>query len=316
MAKKVKKGSIYLQPKMTEAELELFGDFKMVYPERCRDDTDDGHLSASSVGMYCRCPFQFFKRYVEGKKQPPGVAMEEGKSHHVALEGNNRHKIKKGRDRKAKENVEQFCDDWSDRQKGIPKKQWQFSNDTPKSIVTRGTIIQTKYAKEIAPLFKPKWVEKEVRIDIGPVHMLGYIDVYGSLKLDQFGFLSKNGNYKPTVMDYKTAARAKSVKELENSIQLGTYGMAVIKEVSGLSLKKNPPQVGFGVLKKTKEPQVEVQITQMNLNRLLWYRRIVLSVAKAISAGIFPLCNPCENNLCNERFCGFWHECRGAIWPK
>ena len=48
--------------------------------------------------MYLRCPRQYYHRYVEGHKEPPGWAMVAGLSGHEALEMNNLTKIDTGED--------------------------------------------------------------------------------------------------------------------------------------------------------------------------------------------------------------------------
>ena len=254
------------------------------------------HLSPNSMGMYLRCGMQFKKRYHEGKKQPPAATLVEGTTHHKTLEKNNSHKMKRGNDLPAKTLVQHFCDTFSTNKKEIE----DWGDTTEKQIIDRGKILQTKYHDKFAPRLKPKFIEQEVRFILGGVQILGYIDVGGMLK-NALTMKSKK-----TVIDYKTTKRKKSKEELENAISLTLYGMW-----SNNQGKKNLSDVGFCLLKKTTVPEIEWQNAQMNIGRILWFRRMVLSVADSISRGSFPLCDSTMNYLCNEKWCGYWHECKG-----
>jgi hypothetical protein len=52
------------------------------WPERIE------HLSASSIGMFRRCPEQFRHRYILGEKERPGEALLIGSAFHTGLEFN------------------------------------------------------------------------------------------------------------------------------------------------------------------------------------------------------------------------------------
>jgi len=54
-------------------------------------------LSVTQLLMYMKCPAMYEKRYVEGKKEPPGIALIEGSSGHDALEFQNAFQIAHGK---------------------------------------------------------------------------------------------------------------------------------------------------------------------------------------------------------------------------
>ena len=56
-------------------------------------ETRKPHFSASQLRMIRGCPLQYFYRYVEGRKIPPGVAMLRGSAVHETVETNLRRKI-------------------------------------------------------------------------------------------------------------------------------------------------------------------------------------------------------------------------------
>jgi len=282
-----------------------------------------GRLSPSQIEMYWRCPKQYWYRYGEGIKLPPGVAMVEGSSHHQAFADNNEYKKKTGKDRSIKWLCSRFADDFDEKQKEIPKKQWKVEGQSKDGVIKRSKLIQEMYLKRIAPHTSPAEYEKEVEYKIGDVVVLGVIDVAGVLKPDgRSEGLKEKFIYNDTEIlkrpltgawDYKIVGKKKSLKEASNSIALSHYGWATIDLIGGVDLKKNLPSVGFISFTKTKVPGCHVQIVPITAERIKWYRKQVLSVADAISRGSFPVRNS-SGWECSAKFCGYYSRCRGKVW--
>ncbi|KKL78449.1 hypothetical protein LCGC14_2024760, partial [marine sediment metagenome] len=237
------------------------------------------HLSPSSIGMYLRCPMQFFKRYIEGKKRPPGVSLMEGTCHHSTCEYNNIRKKKSGKDRSEKQVIEHFCDTFHDKQKEI--EDWEGIKE--RDVLLRGRKLQTAYINNFAPRLKPRLIEQGFVIQVGPVKILCYTDVAGTLT----PILRKTPEMN-VVCDYKTASKSKSETELEHSYQLTTYGICDMAERTTDVMSC----VGMCVFKKIKIPIVEWQSAMMTVSRINWFKITTLSVANAISRGSFPVCDP------------------------
>lgn len=252
------------------------------------------HLSVSQIEMYIRCPQQYKRRYVDGIVAPPGVALVEGSSHHEALAFNNNGKVKTGNDSTTKDVADMFVSSFDKRKKDV--EDWE--GEKPDDIVSRGVVLVGEYMKSFAPRLTPEAVEFEVTKKIGPVTVLGYVDVLGRMKK------LVGSNSAKTVVDYKTVSRKKSEDELKSSLQLSFYGMAV----SDSGSKKT--DVGYCNLMK-KTGKVEWQTVELTLARMLWFRRVTLMVADAISRGSFPPTDP-SNWCCSERFCGYYSKCRGS----
>jgi hypothetical protein len=254
--------------------------------------------------MYWRCGKQYEYRYVLGIKSPPGVALEEGSCHHDTLCNNNTHKIKTGKDRSVKYLVQRFCDDFNDRAKGIPRSEWRLAETTKDKVIKRGKLIQTQYHKQFTPYLNPEFCEREVRFKVGEVEVLGYIDVVGLC-----GFQLRT----PIrgVFDYKISTRLKSDDELKGSVALSHYGWGAVDLLN--CNWKNPPHVGYCILKKTGDSRPLFQHTLLTAQRIKWYRQQVLSVANAISLGSFPVRNAAGWECC-EKYCGYWKRCRGKVW--
>lgn len=263
------------------------------------------HLSPSQIDMYFRCPAQYHFRYILGIKNPPAVNLVDGSCHHRTLDNNNKYKIKTGKDRSDKYLIQRFSDIFSDEAKEIPKIEWKLAETTKDKVINRGRLIQKQYCKLFAPNLTPEFCEEEVRIKVGDVEVLGYIDVGGSYK--------PPFQKKPTrvVLDYKITGRKKSDDEIQNSVQLSHYGWASLELLKGVSFR-NPPHVGFCNLLKTGSCVPVTQTVPFTSQRVKWYRRQVSSVVDAISKGSFPIRNAVGWE-CSKRFCGYWDRCRGKI---
>jgi len=264
-----------------------------------------GYLSPTQINMYWRCGKQYEFRYILGIKNPPGVNLVDGSSHHDTLDNNNKHKIKTGNDRSDKYLVQRFCDIFSDQAKEIPKKEWMLADTTKDKVIKRGKIIQAQYRKYFAPNLTPEFSEEEVTFKVGDVKVKGYIDVGGKYKLPSFPAMRG-------VFDYKITGRKKSLDEVENSIQLSHYGWGAIDLMKGISFQK-PPYVGFCSLLKTGSSIPVLQAIKLVTDRIKWYRLQVASVADAISRGSFPVRNG-TGWECSPRFCGFYNRCKGKVW--
>lgn len=271
------------------------------------------HLSPSAIGLYLNCPRKYFFRYVYegGIDIIPGATMVEGTTHHGTCEYNNLHKIKTGRDRTEKQLIQHFEDTWHENQKEITDWQGLKGRD----VVIRGRKFVSAYLKDFAPRYTPRVAEREYVLQIGPVKILCYMDTAGTLRPPGSTKKSKGNEI---VCDYKIASRAKPMIEINTSFQLTTYGicdMADRKEPIFVE-KPNMPDVGMCVFKKIKKPAIEWQAVRLTTGRINWLVWTTLSVADAISRGAFPVCNPADNNLCDERWCGYWKDCFGHCTGK
>ena len=259
-----------------------------------------GYLSATQVTMHIRCGLQYYKRYVEKKKRPPGIALVEGSSHHASLEYNNKYKIKQHEDRKVKQLVSRFEDEFDTRNKEVE----DWGEDTVDTVIKRGRVLLPKYLKRFAPFFQPSYVERRFTLLLQAVPFVCILDAAGQLRLPTMGSRST------AVVDYKVVKRTQSAATLDSDIVMSAYGWGAEEK---LGLKS--PIVGFCNLKKTKTPQIEWKPGIITPGRLRWFRRLVLDRAKSISAGNFPLAKP-DEWYCSKKFCGFWDECRGKTERK
>lgn len=260
------------------------------------------YLSVSQIDMFLRCPYQFYQRYILGKKSPPGVALVEGRSNHVALQANNEHKIATGKDLPAKTMVEAFGDDWAKAKKEV--EDWE--GDKPDDVFARGKRMLTSYASIFAPRFFPELAESTFCVPVGPIKMLGVKDALGTVAAMQAASAKLRSTLPPTIVDYKTVGQAKSEKDVDNSLQLSGYAYDHYKN-TGLW------KVNVGLCSLVKKNGNVVWVSKpATVQRILWFRQVVLSVANAISLGNFPLTSP-DGWHCSARFCGYHASCRGSM---
>ena len=155
-------------------------------PVKIRGSWLDGkiaHLSASSLGMFRRCPRQWQQRYLKGRKEPPGEGLIVGNFFHETIGHNYQSKITTHEDRPLSELVEYLED------KAIPKVintaggvgeiRW---DDQPEKALEKSRSDSRRmlgtYHTTVLPRMQPVAVEQKIEwhIDGVPVPIIGYLD--------------------------------------------------------------------------------------------------------------------------------------------
>jgi len=253
-------------------------------------DLPHGYLSITQVGMYQRCGKQYEYRYIEKKKAPPGVALVEGICHHDAVEMDNEHKFTHGDNLRKEIVVEKFADEFMSKKKEIPKSEWIVAGEDEDDVIDRGIGMLNNYCEQIAGLIIPSHLpERKVEVELGGVPVMAFIDVED----------------KKSVIDYKVSKVSKSQNDVDNDLQLTicSYG----------SKKK---RVAFCNFTKTKSCAVKVIESQRKQGDYIVADAIIGSVAEAIKAGVFPMCDPANTFPCSPKWCGYWHMCRGKMMKR
>lgn len=246
-------------------------------------DLPRGYLSNSAVGTYLKCARQYEWAYVEKVIIPPEIALEEGISHHGALDKSNSQFIKKGKFFRKTQLIECFMDTFNDRAKEIPKFKWTMAGEKKDDVLVRGNLMLDNYYEGYGKKIKPVASEQRIELMVGGVPFLGFIDVI----------------MKGKVIDYKVVKQAKSQGEADGDIQLSTYCKAT-------KLKK----AEFVCLTKTKNGNTKVIETKRGPKDADNLGVLVASVADAIKKGSFPMCDP-TNWICNPKWCGYYRRCKG-----
>ena len=132
-------------------------------------------------------------------------------------------------------------------------------------------------------------VEKEIRIDINGIELLGYIDTIDD---------------KNNVRDFKTAGKSKNESELNGSLQMAIYSIAY-----ETLYEKMPDKIIYDVLISTKKPKYQKLELPPARNTYSRVHAVVEEVQRAIKAGVFL---PAAEGswACSPRFCGYYNTCK------
>lgn len=243
------------------------------------EDLPSGHLSASAVSMYQRCPRQFEFRYVHGIKSPPSVALVEGLAHHDWLRVHNQGRVRSQERLRGDEAMDLFTDFWRAGKGEASDHSMAADRDVP----ARAQRLIDAYLRGPDQKLEPTSAEEKVQLVLGGVPVLGFIDVMTE----------------DAVLDYKVVGKKKSKSDVENSLQMAIYAAA----------KPRAKRVGMMSFVK---PSAKIVTEEARVNKAMvsWAGEVVASVAGAVKASAFPCCAP-DSWVCSERFCGYWDRCRG-----
>jgi len=276
-------------------------------------------LSNSQVEMYLRCPRQYYFRYVRDEKRPPGIAMILGTGAHAALEFTHHHIVDSGAPASNEFVMDAFSASFDKGVPNIPKADWEKEETTPGAIKDVGVRLVSLYNQKIAPQVKPqvigegkeqvRGIEKEFTVDIEGIPVLGFIDLIDTndtslVSAEELKLFQDQGKEIPAVMrtsviDFKTKAKSLSQADVDNALQLTLYSYA-----------EKIPSVRFDQLLNQKVPKLKQMSSIRQASDHAWLKYVVKGVARAISAGVFPPCNPSEW-CCSLKWCGFFGLCRG-----
>lgn len=252
------------------------------------------HLSPTQIDTYCRCPEAYRRRYVEGEKIPPGIALLKGKGFHAGAETNMRQKIDSHEDLPASDIVDASVASFEAEMQG------GFALSTDEAFRGAKVVLgeakdslvslAKAHAEQQAPEYQPVMVEERVEIELTPERSLvGVIDL---------------ADDKGRVVDFKTAGKSKSQSEADASIQLTTYAAAY-----HVHQGEPPSLVQLDVLVSGKKGvKRQVLESRRGVADFTALANRINAVAAAIDAGIFPPAPPGAWQ-CSPRWCGYWNSC-------
>ncbi len=212
------------------------------------------HLSATSVGMFMRCPEQFRHRYVLREKERPGAALVVGRGFHFANETNFRQKLESKKDLPLDDVVGAFHAGWDteiEKLGGVDEIQWD-DRIKPDTLRTRGADLVKGYHTQVSPKIEPFTVEQEfnLQIDEVPVPFNGYLDLEAAIwpSPEELWNLEEDSTIESalsrSVIDYKTANKAQRTMKPEWKLQARLYQLQ-----TGLPVE-------YHVAVKTKDPVI------------------------------------------------------------
>lgn len=264
------------------------------------------HLSHSQVNTLSMCGERYRRRYLDGDKIPPGVALVCGSSAHKAIDANMTAKMDTGSPLPieavydaAADAFDERCDNEEVAIDGLyegMEREAALSQGKDKAVQLAGL-----HALEVEPEIAPTAVELRIEVapsDILPVPFLGIIDIID------------NG---VTIRDTKTATKSPSSATALESEQLTAYEWLYRsefgKESAGQVLDHLVMTPKRGDLKHVKQ---ETQRTQDDINVFLLRSQAAL---RMIEAEVF-LPAPVDSWQCTPRFCGYYDTCQYAAGRK
>lgn len=260
-------------------------------------------IDFSAADTYLRCPEQYRRRYIEGKKSPPGVALIEGTSHHHAMEHDNKSKRDKGKQLPAKHLTELFeakLDEEHEKAEQAcaeAKVKFDWEGEDRGRLLARAKVLHVDWHGRHSAAFDPEGVEETFSKDV-QARGQSFI-AYGQVDLTTKA---------KAVWDYKTSNKAKRQEDVDQNLQLSLY-----------SWTKGYTDVGIIALVKTATPYIQVVKSTRTPGQHIWAMNVLAAVVDGIRRGSFPLTNPGQFPKpwwCSAKFCGYWDNCRGKWEPN
>jgi|MudIll2142460700_1097286.scaffolds.fasta_scaffold00308_5 hypothetical protein len=274
-----------------------------------------GYLSNSQIDMYLKCPMQYYHRYVCDNKRPPGVAITLGSGTHKAAEVTHHHIVDHDVPAPIEQVVAAFSDHFDKKSEDVPAEDWKEDGINKGQIKDAGIQLVSIYNRVVAPKVKPqvkdgvRGIEKKLEINVEGIPLVGYIDLIDTnadaiMSEEERALLRQYGSdvpeiFRTAIADFKTRTKSISEDEVKGSLQLTIYSYA---EQVGL--------VRYDQFLRQKTPKVKRIHSMRTTQDYKWMAEIITGVARAITAGVFPPCDP-TSWACTPKWCGYYYMCRG-----
>jgi len=248
------------------------------------------YLSYSSISKYLTCAEAWRRQYIEKQPQAKTPALIVGGAFHETIEEYISHAH-------TPDLTGLWARHWAAALDKNPDIEW--GADTPEQhyndglrLVTADSV--TAMLKRVTPLQDEQgaYIERKVTLTVPgvPVPIIGYIDV-----------ITSDG----VPGDFKTSSTRWSAEKATGELQPLFYLAALNQagfNVPGLTFRHY-------VVTKGKTPTATVHEHRHTYEEILWLFDNIARVYRAIMAEVYPM-NP-GSWLCNPKYCGYWHECRG-----
>lgn len=248
-------------------------------------------LSDSALNMLYRCGMQFYYRYREGRKIPPGIAQVVGRATDGSVSMDLQNKIDKGRLRRTDEVMDTARDGvngaWQEGVRLVEDELKESAKKLKGEAVDQAVILSILHHDEIAPVIEPVQVQRFFRLELQgyPMDLTGRIDIEEA----------------ETIRDTKTSAKSPQEDEAHTSDQLTIYALG--KKVTTGVL---PKRLYLDYLIKTKTAKtltLETERTEADFKRIF---RLIERGIEVIDKGVF-MPNP-SGWWCSNRWCGYWAD--------
>lgn len=254
-------------------------------------------IHQSHIGAFFRCARQFYYRYEEDLKIPPGIAARQGSAVHKSAEINHLQKIETGIDIHVDELKAIARDEYKAliEEEGIyispivTKDKSEISKLVGAGLDKAIAATET-YSTDVAPTIQPEIVEEYIRADLPgwDLPLAGTIDVTDT-----------DGN----IRDLKIKGMRLNQKSADRSFQPIVYSV-LFREQTG----EWPNDFRFEVIVLNKKSTVYAPIITRkypdDIKRLEHYVEIML---RQIESGLYPPADP-DHWICDPKWCGYFNK--------
>jgi hypothetical protein len=251
-----------------------------------------------------RCGEAYRRRYIEGEKIPPAVALHVGSSTHSAIRKNLERKIQDGNLMTAQEVSDIARDDLEMRWRGEgvslqADERLLGENRIKGDAIDKTTRLSLLHHRDLAPSLNPTHVERSFTLDVTgyDFQLAGQID-------QQYGV--------EAIRDVKTASKSPNKDAAETSMQLTMYAMGVWAHEGII-----PKSLVLDHLVDTKQPKVVSLDSERAVEDFTPLLNVVQTAWAGIQKGVFyPAAQGGPGNwFCSEKFCGYWPTCKYVRHP-
>ena len=274
------------------------------------------YLSASSIATAMQCGWKFYYRYIENISTPSSGAATMGKITHKVYEKYYSDKISNPfAVLNGTQMADLSVDILNEELKDTEVAGTEFNKD---AIIPTLKNITEGYVNIVGTKTTPKVVETEIRYKSKcGVDILGYIDLIR--EKNEFEAAVENFQFSEIIADYKITGKKWAAGNLTHSLQFQLYALATgISRVEIHNVVNSPKIISAKEISPEKYLDQQQDVgTGIRLLRESfpteneYMERVIASVAGSISAGNFMPTDP-SNWWCSEKFCGYYHMCRGA----
>ena len=253
----------------------------LLNPRRRAKPVEPDHISHSQIDMYLGCAKRYEYKYVLHIPEQPSSNLIQGSCYHGAVEYNFSKKIEVGIDAPLDEVLDVYSD-------ALDSSVRDAKNIAPgwlpaPYLKDEGIGLVRAYRITTAPGVIPLEVEKSIQTIVGGVKLITRIDLIDEdLK----------------VYEHKTSARKYTQDKVDKMIQLSAEAFAL----------GSPIECEVHVALKYRDPKIDRLVTRRNVDDILWWRELAVSVIKGVRAGVFPA-NP-NNWICSPKYCGYFERCK------
>jgi len=263
-------------------------------------------MSPNKFGMWTRCQYQFFQRYVLGLKRPPSGPIAFGKATDELSAAF--FEEKKATHEDWDESLTKEF--WADRWATVSKEVEDWESDDPNTMLDQGVEAAKVWRSDIGVNFQPHETKFYFELPIYDWILNGEIDTIGK---------PSNEEHLPVIAtDTKTTKRAWRLKKVLEEDQPVAYSLA-LQHTPKLEARIDTFQYHVLIRKntKTRGPEAVSQIINRPVDQeerdgfVIRLEMARTQIMDSFRSGVF-LPNR-KHTLCTRRFCGFWHDCEKAF---